>query len=184
MGGYNSTRWGSHYKAATIEVSLRLPIKDVLAGGPGIRTMSWTRRGKPSGNIHCWVAADMASVRLIYKCTPRDREPVDYDYSVEVVTVHTAAGIPQRLWRCPLTRNGQRCGRLVRYLASPPGSDWFGCRHCFRLVYASSQEHNKSHDFYAALFRGDLWAARRLQPDFERRTEKLSQRVARLTSRT
>jgi hypothetical protein len=183
MGGYNSTRWGWHDKAATVEASLRLPIKDVLAGGPGSRSMYWTRRDKPAGNIRYCVTADMTRVRLMYRCTPRDREPVDYDYMVEVVTVRTAAGITQRLWRCPLTLNGRRCGQLVRYIASPPGSDYFGCRHCHRLVYTNSQEHNKSHDYYAALFRGDLWAVRRLQPDYERRTEKLNQRLARLTKR-
>jgi hypothetical protein len=156
VGGYNSTRWGSHYKAATVEASLRLPIKDVLAGGPGSRSMYWTRRDKPAGNINYILAADMSRVRLIYRCTPRDREPVDYDYMVEVVTVRTAAGITQRLWRCPLTVNGRRCSRLVRYIASPAGCDYFGCRHCHRLAYASSQDHNKSFDSYAALLRGDM----------------------------
>jgi hypothetical protein len=62
VGGYNSTRWGWHDKAATVEASLRLPIKDVLAGGPGMRSMYWTRRGEPAGYIRYTVAADMVQM--------------------------------------------------------------------------------------------------------------------------
>jgi hypothetical protein len=54
--------------------------------------------------------------------------------------------------------NGRPCGRLVRYLALPPGSNLFGCRHCHRLAYSSSQEHDKSLDYLAALKRGDMAA--------------------------
>jgi hypothetical protein len=156
MGGYNSTRWGWHRKAATVQESKRLPVKDVLAGGPGTRVLCWMRRGEPSSKIGYRVQPGMTQIRLVYTATPNGGEPKAYDYPVDVVSVRTAAGMTQQLWRCPLTVNGVACGRLVRYLALPPGSDYFGCRHCHRLVYASSQEHNKSYDYIAALNRGDL----------------------------
>jgi hypothetical protein len=78
-GGYGSGRWGWHSKAATVEESKRLPIRDVLAGGPGMCSIYWTRRGQPSGNICYTVDADMDQVRLVYTSTPRGGEPVQYD---------------------------------------------------------------------------------------------------------
>ena len=48
-----------------------------------------------------------------------------------------------RWWlTCPLTVNGQYCGRRVRKLYRPPGERFFGCRACFELTYLSSQTHD------------------------------------------
>jgi hypothetical protein len=50
-----------------------------------------------------------------------------------------------RWWfTCPLVTNGIACERRVHTLHLPPGAMYFGCRHCHRLSYRSSQ---KAHEF-------------------------------------
>jgi hypothetical protein len=50
---------------------------------------------------------------------------------------------------CPLIGQGRTCARRVGKLYLPPGSRYFGCRHCHELTYTSCQESRK-HD---SLFR-------------------------------
>ncbi len=71
-----------------------------------------------------------------------------------------------RWWfTCPACQ--RRSGRL--YL--PSGARLFACRRCYDLTYRSAQEHNKSMDVYARLFRE------------EARLEKLLERIARKRAR-
>jgi hypothetical protein len=124
--------------------------------------MYWTRRGEPSGDILYTVEAHGETYRVWLRntLTARDGTKTPYDYPVGVVKVRTAAGVVQHLWRCPLTVNGLRCGRLVRYLCSPPGAVYFGCRTCYRLTYRSRQEHAKGDSFAAMLARADKLLAK------------------------
>lgn len=146
MGGYGSTRWGGHRTAATVEEAKRLPVQDVLRHGPGVYGMEWTRGDRPSGSIGYTVEVRDGHTRvwLSYTVTSRGGEPRPHAYPVDVATVRTAAGLEQRLWRCPLPHNGASCGRLVRSLLLPPGGEYFGCRQCHRLTYRSRQEHDKN----------------------------------------
>jgi hypothetical protein len=53
---------------------------------------------------------------------------------------------------CPLSLNGQPCGRRVAYLYRPRGRRYFGCRVCYRLTYASCQvSHQNMEDFVGML---------------------------------
>ena len=46
----------------------------------------------------------------------------------------------KRWWfTCPLTVNGVACNRRVGKLYLPPGTRYFGCRHCYDLTYWSAQ---------------------------------------------
>ena len=48
----------------------------------------------------------------------------------------------KRYWFiCPLTKNGQYCGRRVGVLYSI--GKWFGCRHCGNIAYAKQMEGGK-----------------------------------------
>jgi hypothetical protein len=64
-------------------------------------------------------------------------------YSVPLQTTFPHFGGVRWWFTCPLTVEGQYCGRRVRKLYLPPGERFFGCRSCHRLSYASSQSHDK-----------------------------------------
>ena len=137
-------RWTLHDKAHTVDESLSFPVRAALTYNGAI---SWTRRGETAGSAAYTLeygidGAPVAAV-LRYTITPHGGEPISYRCPVAIVTRTTAAGIVQRLWRCPLVVGGVPCARTVRAIHLPPGAAHFGCRHCHRLVYASSQEHSK-----------------------------------------
>lgn len=55
-----------------------------------------------------------------------------------------------RYWlTCTLMANGQCCGRRVGKLYLPPGSDYFGCRHCHDLTYRSCRESHEVDKWHA-----------------------------------
>jgi hypothetical protein len=37
---------------------------------------------------------------------------------------------------------GVKCNRRVKKLFLPPGGQYFGCRHCYKLTYESAQTHD------------------------------------------
>jgi hypothetical protein len=164
MGGYGSGRWGCHNKAYTVEQSHGFPISAALRYGGWIQ---WSVRGEPVGSIgyelHRDEMCEPTGATLRYTVTPREGEPRDYAYRVDLVTRRTAAGIVQRLWHCPASRGGTPCNRLVRTIYLPPGADYFACRHCHGLTYAKNQEHSK-----------DEWQR------LARRIERLDRELARM----
>ena len=148
-------RWTLHDKAHTVEESFSFPIKSALTYNGAI---AWTRRGETAGSaaFHLEYGPDGAPVasELRYSLTPCGGKPINYRYPVAIVTRTTTAGIVQRLWRCPLVVGGVPCARTVRAIHLPPGSAYFGCRQCHRLVYASSQEHSKYLDAVLGMSQG------------------------------
>jgi hypothetical protein len=131
--GHMSTRRSAGATGSTID-------------GSATGAIGWTLGGSAAGGIAYRVLTGAGgapvAVLLDYAITPRGGESRRYSYRVAVVTRRTAAGIVQRLWRCPLTAAGDvPCDRLARTLYLPPGAAYFGCRHCHRLVYRSAQTH-------------------------------------------
>lgn len=46
-----------------------------------------------------------------------------------------------RWWfACPLVFDGVACQRRASRLYLPPGCRWFGCRHCYELIYRSEPD--------------------------------------------
>lgn len=81
-------------------------------------------------------------VRLYYTQTDSDGKKEDFDYKVRLTTTPCKYG-GQRYWFiCPLTVNGNHCGKRVGVLYK--AGDYFGCRHCHNLIY-SSQKENRSY---------------------------------------
>jgi hypothetical protein len=68
------------------------------------------------------------------------------EYVIEVTTTRPHFGGRHYWFRCPLVRDGFRCGRRVGRLYLLPGQQYFGCRHCWNLTYRSCQRHNKRLD--------------------------------------
>jgi len=84
---------------------------------------------------------DESFVRFYYTVTKRSSgEKTEYDYKVQLTTTPCNFGGVRYWFICPLSRNGIYCGRRVGKLYSPPGSHYYGCRHCFDLSYESRNE--------------------------------------------
>jgi hypothetical protein len=76
-------------------------------------------------------------------------ERLDYRLGLVVTTPHLGG---RRWWfTCPMPGDGSQCGRRVGKLYLPPGRQHFGCRHCHRLSYVSSQESRKWDRVYRML---------------------------------
>ena len=67
-------------------------------------------------------------------------------YVVEVTTTRPRFGGIRYWLKCPLERNGTRCGRRVGRLYLPPGQIILACRTCADLTYASSRTHDSRKD--------------------------------------
>lgn len=61
-------------------------------------------------------------------------------YQVRLVTTPQHYGGCKWWFQCPLVRGGTACAKRVRQLYLPPGEQYFGCRHCYQLTYASRQD--------------------------------------------
>lgn len=62
------------------------------------------------------------------------------DYLVRLTTTPMPWGGVHWWFACPMSVNGHPCQRRCWKLYLPPGSQYFGCRSCHNLTYASSQE--------------------------------------------
>ena len=80
-------------------------------------------------------------VRFEYTTTnSHTGEKTKYDYEAQLTTTPCNYGGVRYWFICPLSRNGVACGRRVSKLYLVPGSNYFGCRHCYNLSYESRNE--------------------------------------------
>jgi hypothetical protein len=79
-------------------------------------------------------------VRLFYTFT-KSQEKVDC--RVRLTATQPRFGGLRWWFICPLIVNNRPCNRRVGKLYLPPGARSYGCRHCYRLTYTSSQESRK-----------------------------------------
>ena len=138
MGSFGSTRWRGHQAATVLEHCRSLSMRHVLYVDRGslgcrlLRDLAYRVVRDGSGEPYLLEAEYRAGFVWVQR-------------ELEIATVVTAAGIPQRLWRCPIeAEDGTVCGRLVRVLYRPPSGMEFGCRHCHRLVYWRNQIRDKN----------------------------------------
>ena len=115
-----------------------------LLRGYAATTLTWTHR--PSGHknsIGITVDVEEAEpyVKVNYTTTDRKTdEKTDYDYKISLTTTPCNFGGVRYWLICPLSINGVPCGRRVGTLHIASGGDYFGCRHCYDLSYASRNE--------------------------------------------
>lgn len=168
MGGYGSTRWAGHDKAATVEDCTVLDVADLTRKGLLPRTPAWgwkslrwtsTATGEEVASIGFMVDTEDERdpfVRLDYRTNGNPR-----DYRVRLESSRPPFGGLRWWWRCPVVA----CGKRVQKLYLPPGSGIFACRSCHRLTYTSVQEHDARVD---RLVRGGLerlpWGAVETMP--------------------
>ena len=85
------------------------------------------------------------------------------DYKIHLQTTRPYVGGVHWWFTCPLLRLEGACNCRVSKLYLPPGSRYYGCRHCYGLTYQSCQESDKRVNFLRkhpealmALFEGDV----------------------------
>lgn len=171
MGGPGSGSWTRYYTRDVAEQCLRFTprqlataIRRVASGESerGIVPLSWSCGGRPSGNIIVFVEKRGSALiaRLSYSVTPIGGEKISRNYPV--ILTSTPSNLPdnpgRRWWFiCPLVVNGRPCRRRVRVLYSVGG--WFGCRHCHRITYTSSNESHQAErldNYLAGQIAGEL----------------------------
>lgn len=152
MGGFGSTRWGSCWKMRTVEDCLRLDISEMRRAGflqPGWRSGIWRWRNSVTKEAYASVSyvvnmtEHSPGVHLEYRVTARDGTKRELAYAISLQSSSCHFGGKRWWFTCPLLTDGQPCRRRVRVLYLPPGSDYFGCRHCHQLTYRSSQQSDK-----------------------------------------
>ena len=127
MGGYGSTRWGSHAAKTTVEqclvIDAALWMREGIVGEGVWRsgTCRWTSpTGEPQGAVSFQVnTIDVAcpTVRLMYTMPGTG----ELDYAVPLQTIQPYWGGVRWWFTCPLVMNGRRCGRRVQKLYMPSG---------------------------------------------------------------
>lgn len=65
-------------------------------------------------------------------------EKSDMNFDIEFTTTPCRYGGKRYWFICPLTKNGQYCGRRVGVVYGI--GKWFGCRHCGNIAYQSQFE--------------------------------------------
>jgi hypothetical protein len=75
-------------------------------------------------------------LRIHYIQTDRDTgEKKDFDYKIPLTSTPCRYGGKRYWFICPWYKNGKYCGRRVGTLYKD--GDYFACRHCYELTYAS-----------------------------------------------
>jgi len=150
MGGCGSGLWERRSKA-TVEDCLSICVGDLVRLGL-IQTGEWAsgrvnwnrpRTGELLSSARCESdarGAEAAWLRLSYTLR-RERRPVSYTVSLTATRPHLG-GV--RWWFvCPLTAQGGECGRRVGKLYLPSGGEYYGCRRCYDLTYASCRRSHR-----------------------------------------
>ena len=161
MGGYESGRWGWHWKKTTVEECLQLDMAQLNREGMLSWDLRWlgTWRWTYADGATCSISLEVDTtdrarpwVRLFYT---DKRKGQDVDYRVMLQTTRPYFGGWRWWFTCPLVVNGQPCKRRVRKLYLPPGGLYFGCRHCYDLTYTSCQESDKRVSALSRVFEDD-----------------------------
>ena len=103
--------------------------------------MSWSCRGEKTGSITITVSTTEEDkyAELDYVITRRDTGKKDsFNYRIPIISTPCHFGGRRYWFECPMSRDGIYCGRRVAKLYQ--GGDYFACRHCYDLSYASRNE--------------------------------------------
>jgi hypothetical protein len=138
MGGLGSGR-PSGSGRNTVESCRSLDINKLQRTGclePGwAGGWQWTREGEQIASIGLRAEADR--LHLSYRVCIQD-EWKDVTETVGIIRVPCQFGGARPYFICPGVVNGIHCGRRVAKLYQ--GGQYFLCRHCYGLAYASQRE--------------------------------------------
>jgi hypothetical protein len=106
--------------------------------------ISWTNyHGEETASISITVSTFEGEkyVRFYYTVTKQSTgEKIECNYKVQLTTTPCNFGGVRYWFICPLSKNGVYCGRRVAKLYCAPGTNYYGCRHCYNLSYESRNE--------------------------------------------
>lgn len=113
--------------------------------------MTWTTTSmwsehKSEVGIEVSIMNDDNYLRIRYNQTDRDtNEKKEFDYKIPLTTTHCQYGGKRYWFICPWYKNGVYCGKRVGTLYKD--GDYFACRHCYNLTYASRNTSRKYRNF-------------------------------------
>ena len=147
MGGLDSTRWAFVSTKDTVESARSLGINSLNRAGslhPGYRGVSeWTRDGNRVASIN--LRRDDHGLILSYRVRRNGGEWRDVERPTQIVWMPCRLGGWRPYFLCPGIVNGVVCNRWVTKLYG--AGDYFLCRHCYRLAYASQRENGSDRAF-------------------------------------
>lgn len=106
-----------------------------------MHTLTWSRNGEVTSAIGYTLVGHQGSptaIRLNYSTIHR-QEKRSCEYEVGLTRTSCNYGGSRYWFICPAWKDGRVCGRRSRFLYLPHGADYFACRICYCLAYASSQ---------------------------------------------
>lgn len=115
-------------------------------------TLEWRRGGETAPAASVGYTLGVESTTGVLRVRYQVGQPgQSFEYPIRLVTTGCHLGGVRWWFICPLVVNGTACGRRARKLYL--SGNYFGCRHCHRLAYRSSQQSDSR--VYAAV-RGGL----------------------------
>ncbi len=136
-GGWNST--GKTEAESVKKISMQFLREHDFFVGLRSGMMTWTSgwsETKSSVGIEVKTMDEENYLRIHYTQTDRDTgEKKDFDYKIPLFTTQCRYGGKRFWFQCPWYKNGNYCGQRVATLYK--NGDYFACRHCYNLTYAS-----------------------------------------------
>ena len=141
MGGPGGGRWQCHVKAPVVDDCTVLNLIELTradnfrAGLGGVFELFGAI--EPEVSVE-YEFAKQEGLCLVLKYRPIVcRDEIRLLVRLDITLPHFGG---HRWWgRCPLSRDGGSCNRLVSKLYLPLYERHFGCRHCYGLTYRSAQ---------------------------------------------
>jgi hypothetical protein len=104
--------------------------------------MEW-KNGLNDNKSSIGFSVDTRDLYIRFQYTQTDyytEEKSSMDYKFSLTTTKCNFGGIRHWFICGLYKSNHFCGRRVAVLYKPPGSKWFGCRHCWELSYSDRQQ--------------------------------------------
>jgi len=136
MGGTGSGTWFRWDAKQTTESQHRVDIRYMRQNGllrPGrLGSLSWSRGGEKTGSIHYRVIEGYLLLRYRMRMYGGDWEDIEQSIMIDWTACNYGGKRPWFI--CPI----RGCRRRVAVLYC--AGKYFGCRHCYDLVYSSQRE--------------------------------------------
>lgn len=131
----------------------KIPIWWLLREAKGLQGSSNITWGENGSSGRITVEYDLLGpdkyARFIYTQTDFfTKDKKDFDYKVLITETPCNYGSTRHWFICPLIKDGKQCGRRIGVLYK--AGDYFACRHCYSLTYAS-RKINKEEPVFSAV---------------------------------